>query len=116
MNAPVNCTVCMSVRPSRKVCITHNSETGCTIDLKLHRYRCLGYENTHLHIFIDLNLILTYRLMALDKLKKFYFQFVSCVTLNSLYCRLETSQICCLGYEDAHLYIFIHLNLLLTDL
>ena len=24
-----------SVRPSRKVCITHNSETVCTIDLKL---------------------------------------------------------------------------------
>ena len=24
-----------SIRPSRKVCITHNSETVCTIDLKL---------------------------------------------------------------------------------
>ena len=38
VNAPVNYTVCMSVRPYRKVCITHNSETGCTIDLKLYRY------------------------------------------------------------------------------
>ena len=27
-----------SVRPSRKVCITHNSETVCIIDLKLYRY------------------------------------------------------------------------------
>ena len=35
VTAPVNYTVCMSVP---KVCITHNSETGCTIDLKLHRY------------------------------------------------------------------------------
>ena len=27
-----------------------------------------------------------------------------------MYYRLETSQICCLGYEDAHLHFFIHPN------
>ena len=39
--------------------------------------------------------------------------FSVCITRNSenhLYNRLETSQICCLGYEDAHLHFFIHPN------
>ena len=80
----------MSLRPSRKVCITHNSETVCTIEFN------------------------TYRLMALDIVKICYFQFVSPITLDHLFHRLETSQICCSGYEDVHLYIFIQLNLILT--
>ena len=73
VNAPVNYTVYMSVRLHGKVCITHNSETGCTIEFKLPQICCLGYEDAHIPPYFHRSEFNTYRLMALDELKKTIF-------------------------------------------